>query len=519
MPNLPKRIFQFIIIFILLLTPLTFLVKEVKANPYYNQSPSEIIDSLNQIDQNSKNSNGTLINDVGVKFREPDLTTLGWTSKIIPLRECKDPANNIRDPKTQEKCVTGTAVGFLLRSMDSMYNAPPASFDWYAKDFLANAGIVKPAYAQGIGFTGLQPLLFLWKASRNIAYTILVLVMVAIGFMIIFRMKIDPKTVISVQAAIPKIIVTLLLVTFSYAIAGLLIDLMYVVIAIIISVLGNAVSQNSVIPGAKFLTDTVHQQEEFFTGGWWKLITSVFSIGMVPSLFYQFFGGSILNTLIGGGGTIGIFTLPALLTTSAFSPLVLLGLTPIPILLFIIGLGLLFTLIRLTLLLVNSYIQVIIAVILGPILILQEAIPGKSAFSGWLLNLMANLSVFPATVAIIYFSWIVTATAMSGKLWGAPLTPVGGGSEVGGGNPLAIIMGLGIIFLAPNLVASIKKIFQPKPTLPITAGTMLSPITGAASTTMGAASQFYYLQQIGGARGPLAGILGRLGSKFGRPQE
>ena len=70
-------------------------------------------------------------------------------------------------------------------------------------------------------------------------------------------------------------------------------------------------------------------------------------------------------------------------------------------------------------------------------------------------------------------------------------------------------MGLGMIFLAPNLVASVKKVFQPKPTVPISAGTMLSPLTGAVGTGMGAMSNFYYMQQVLNT-GAFAGFLKNL---------
>lgn len=495
-----KRICKIILVIIFLAYSVHFTQKIYAA--YYNEDPKTILGDLDKIDQSEKENKGILINDVGIGFRSPDVMALAWASKMIPLRECKDPTKN--DCKT--------AVGYLVRLMDSMYDQPPASFAWYMGDFLANAGFpIKQTYAQGIGFNGLKPLLFLWRTTRNIAYAILAVVMVAIGFMIIFRRKIDPKTVISVQAALPKIIVTLLFITFSYALAGFLIDLMYVAIAIIVSILSNSIN-GEVILGADFIKQTAVQQQEFMTGGWGKLLTSVISGGMIPSLFYQFFFGSMFNAILGVGGTVGLIGIPLLFDSFPISAPIMALLTPVPLLLFIIGLGLLFTFIRLTLLLVNSYIQIIIAVILGPLLILPEAIPGKSAFSGWVLNLIANLSVFPATVLLIYASWIVTSVAMKGTLWGAPLIPTGGGSEAGGGNPLAIIIGLGIIFLAPNLVVSIKKIFQPKPTLPITAGTMLSPLTGAVGTGMGAASQFYYMQQVMNT-GAFAGILKTLTGK------
>ncbi len=161
----------------------------------------------------------------------------------------------------------------------------------------------------------------------------------------------------------------------------------------------------------------------------------------------------------------------------------------------------------------NSYIQVLVAIILGPLLLLQEAIPGRSAFGGWVLNLIANLSVFPATVILLLFSlYLNSRSILEGPggttFWAAPLIHTG----QSGFNAFPAFLGLGIIFLAPNLVASIKKVFQPKPTVPISAGTMLSPLTGAVGTGMGAMSNFYYMQQVMNT-GALAGFLGKLRGK------
>src|SRR3989338_9894960 len=116
-----------------------------------------------------------------------------------------------------------TALGNVTNLIGEVYSNPAASGIAYVHDTLNNAGFVKPAYAQGIGFSALSTFLPFWKVTRNIAYSIIIIVMLIIGFMIIFRMKIDPKTVITIQAALPKIVVALLLITFSYAIAGFLI--------------------------------------------------------------------------------------------------------------------------------------------------------------------------------------------------------------------------------------------------------------------------------------------------------
>ena len=51
-----------------------------------------------------------------------------------------------------------------------------------------------------------------------------------------FRMKINPQNVATFQSAIPKIVTTLILITFAYAIAGFMIDLMFVLFNLIPSV-------------------------------------------------------------------------------------------------------------------------------------------------------------------------------------------------------------------------------------------------------------------------------------------
>ena len=87
---------------------------------------------------------------------------------------------------------------------------------------LHNVGITQPVYAQGIGFSALTPTLQVWKAFRNLSYFLFIIIFIVVGFMIMFRAQINPQTVVTVQAALPKIVVTLIMITFSYAIAVLL---------------------------------------------------------------------------------------------------------------------------------------------------------------------------------------------------------------------------------------------------------------------------------------------------------
>ena len=67
--------------------------------------------------------------------------------------------------------------------------------------------------------------------------------------MIMFRVKINPQTVVSLQTMIPKLVTTLILITFSFAIAGLVIDMIYVFLLAIIGLL----STSQFISNAQFI--------------------------------------------------------------------------------------------------------------------------------------------------------------------------------------------------------------------------------------------------------------------------
>ncbi len=123
---------------------------------------------------------------------------------------------------------SGGALGFMNRGIAATYDFP-ASGSQYIAHVASNFGLTKTANAQfgtGDGFRGLTPFLPIWEAFRNIMYLFFVLIFVVIGVGIMFRVKIDPRSVMTIQNAIPKIIIGLVFITLSYAIVGFMIDLM-----------------------------------------------------------------------------------------------------------------------------------------------------------------------------------------------------------------------------------------------------------------------------------------------------
>lgn len=363
------------------------------------------------------------------------------------------------------------AVGTVNNLIASLYATPPASSTYYLADLGQRLNLTQPAYAQnqGVGFSGLTPLLPLWKAARNVAYTFFIFVFLIIGFAIMFRAKINPQTVVTIQSAIPKAVVALILVTFSYAIAGLMIDLMYVTTGIGISLIKTS--------GGKDLSGIM---EDLRNNGLSEtLINFLNHIGLSGGMenlnFLEFFvlfvekGVLAIDKIVMMFNPFAYFTsiLPDLIEDSAdhaslaiFPPALLGG----GIVSLILGIVLLFAFFKLFLGLLLNYIQVIIQVIIAPFLLMISALPGQNTFGNWLKGLVKNLLPFPAVVIMLTLSSRITSLDNMGDLWIAPL--IRPPSPFGLATPqkfLAGILSFGLILLTAKIPDIIKGMFERKP--------------------------------------------------------
>ena len=314
------------------------------------------------------------------------------------------------------------ALAFTTQLIGSLYDARPASGVYYAYDVLKNVGAA-PAYAQGVGFSGLQPLLPVWKAFRNVTYLLFTIIFIVMGLMIMFRLKISQQAVMTIENAIPKIVGGLILVTFSYAIAGLLIDLMYVVIALGIFLLQAAGVTFAGLPTAA----------EIINGGFFTLLTPMAAFGKGGIKLGSIIG-SLIGSLVGMGGMGGAVGM----TISNFVPFIgqlIMGANAatgaaigIVIALLVLGIIYIFLFFKLFMSLVKSYIRIILAIILGPLQIMMGAIPGvkTAGFGGWIKGILADILVFPAVVIVaIIGCYLIYVTQQGQSLWLAPLIGLG----------------------------------------------------------------------------------------------
>lgn len=394
-----------------------------------------------------------------------------------------------------------SALAGLSNVTLALFDSPIKTSD-FAIDLGQTLGFIPAtANAQGIGFSGLNVLLPIWKAFRNVAYTMLAVILIVIGFMVMFRKKIDPKTVVTVQNAIPRVVIALLLVTFSYAIVGIMIDLMYFTIVLAAGVIVGAVGPNgslgalvsgvnatwypNLLTPSTWLPTLTNKSAStsdvinlMFNGGIWGTLRFFFGSGfqafddigklllgtiknvpivgqMSPTALFAVQG--VLTFLIGGGGKSGA---------------IIAGLTNGPILLLLIILIiLLFGIVRLVFMLVDAYINIIISLLFSPFQLMLEAIPGTNSFSSWFRWLLAKVITFPVTAILMMVAAFLTSSSTAQKLWSPPLLSPGDGTT-----GMAGFIGLGMLMVIPNIVASIQKALKAEPFIPGGVGAVIGPL-------------------------------------------
>lgn len=268
----------------------------------------------------------------------------------------------------------------------------PLSGVSYVREKFGSFKLVPEVHAQtvGFGFGALKPIQGMWKAFRDIAFGLFVIVAVVFAFMIMFRIKLSPQTVISVQSALPKIVVSLLLVTFSYAIAGFLVDLMYVVIGLLSLVASKMFSISvgfvNIGPSQYFNLLTLGQPLGL------NIQATVF--GLVIIFFAMFFLPLLLFLILAG--------LPLLLVDPSGSVYFI-----FEAVMFIIAVIIaLWTGIKVVWALLKAFVNVILLTIFAPIQITIGAIVPGLDFGQWLRSYVSNLAVFVVTGALFLFSFL-----------------------------------------------------------------------------------------------------------------
>lgn len=376
------------------------------------------------------------------------------------------------DKPFDESYFRKSALGFTSDAIALTFLVQPANAETLIADVGHTLGFIpEKVYAQGIGFSGMLPLLPIWKVFRNVAYLLMAVIMVAIGFMVMFRKKLDPHTVITAQSAIPRVVIALILITFSYAIVGFAIDIMYVVMALVVAMF----KSTGYITNDQVTASTGHLFQ---------------SIMIDPKLnIFRFFGINISDYIV--NPVTAIIAIGTLFI--GLSQQWVLVFTVISVIVpFIFFVATLYLYIRLLVFFVSAYIQIILALLIAPLQLLFEAVPGSTSFSSWFKNLIANLAVFPAAAALFMLAKIFQNIATQQPFWPTDTSHIWSPPFVGISTTttaIASLVSLGVLFAIPQVLGSIKEALKAKSALPFDMG-------GAGGSAMNMLSTFYYLKML-----------------------
>ncbi len=335
-------------------------------------------------------------------------------------------------------------MGTVIDYSSKMYIPPATGSEYiaYVKESIQNPFGATPAYAQGLGFSSLRPVLNLWRLFRNLAYFFFVILFLIVGIMIALR-KEGGKTAITIQQALPKMVVSLLLITFSYAIAGFMIELMYLAIYLMIGVFSTPNSIDNQLAWSN-LSQIAFQRSIFENGA--NLFTSV--ANNVASNFAE-----MVADIMG-----------SLQQSEAISQVVGIGAGLIMFL--VIAVALLVNLFRIFFGLLKAYAGLFFSVIFAPIQLLIGAMPGQNTFGAWIQGILSNLLVFPTVIFFIlianYFTYHPDFNS-SGEAGIGGFSPLQIGSNQGVGATMALaFLKFGLLAMLPQAMEIAKQLASGK---------------------------------------------------------
>lgn len=231
------------------------------------------------------------------------------------------------------------------------------------------------AASDGYGYLQESNIDSLWDRLRLISYVFFVVILIVAGFMIMFRQKIGGQLAVSIFNVLPNVIISLILVTFSFAIVGLLLNVGVMAVNVVGSVLG--VASDSAIT-----------------------VDSPFSlVGALLSGKVDITGG---NASIATVGTIGIASLVGIITgiTATGGAGLVAGIITVLFVGIIIAAIVIYASVRVYMTILTAYLGIIFNTILAPLFLTVAAFPGQShMIMDWLNRILKGVLTFP----LVYF--------------------------------------------------------------------------------------------------------------------
>jgi hypothetical protein len=349
------------------------------------------------------------------------------------------------------------AVGQVGVVMAKMIEHPPASSQEYIADLLQHSPLVPQAYAQGYGFKSMTNILPIWKVFLNLTYIGYILAFVVLGFMIMFRQKLGGQ-IVTFTSALPHLVITLLLITFSYAIAGFVIDLMYLSIYLIVGIAKGLINDVTYF-GTPIPLSQVALSSNIFLNGMQLVFSNIRPPGEDPA------------TVVGTAAS-SVSSLVESFFVNNNLAVEIAGLTSGVLAALIFAVAIFFAVVKTFFELLKSYVAFILGVIFAPVLLFLGALSGNNnEFMNWFKGLIQALVPFPIVVGMIFLA-ILFAGGAKDKNVGYHGDKDGGFvppqirlfTDQSGGQDNAVqgLIAFGIVMLIPEAVEIAKKAIKAK---------------------------------------------------------
>lgn len=437
-----------------------------------------------------------------------------------------------------KKYSLGGSVGLLPvigSAFDTLLSSKPLSTSEYLTQMTTHLNPIKEANAQvsGSGSSILSVIFKFWMAARNAAYILMTIVFVVVGVMILIGRKSGQQSVLSVQAALPGMVIGLVMITFSYFFAALLVDIAFV---------GSYVGGNLLNQGQ--LTTAVHEEvlrdrnvlDLGFTfiriePGLFEEILQAFgaanemvgflirgSAGMIAykmgdiiaPLFQPLINGVIGGLARGAPVASGLATFAAGAVGPKAVQILFIGLSQSKpeflvsmIMWLVLILAIVYQMVQLAFDLVKRYITLLFLTIAAPLWFLAASFPGNDkGYESWIRNMLCNILPFPAVYLGFYFA------AYFINFSGQPFFIQGGGAVIktdtlplfAGFNPSFVmqVVGYGILLSLPAIPKWLCKVLKADST-----DVFGSEINAASKSASGRGGSFVTTLGSKGVKAPL----------------
>ena len=290
------------------------------------------------------------------------------------------------------------AVLPLARMVDMMNTTKPLSGTDYVAQRLHKLNIIDTTYAQtpdantaGFGYANsLAVILPLWVGVRDAAYALVIFAILILAFMVMLRAKISPQAAITVQSALPRIAIGLVLITFSYAIAGFMVDLIFVLQGLIAGILSSTTSLShataiDIFTSLNDVNGSMFALCGLYIIAFLGLMATVVAIGGAASI---------------GVGPIGLFVG---ITVSVVVALVFIIMT-------------LVTLCKIFWLQLKTITTILLLVVASPLLMLVGIVQGGT-FSSWIKKIFGHLVVFLAIGVMMMLAHTILLSTTDNGGW------------------------------------------------------------------------------------------------------